>query len=221
MILDFFFPAVCPVCEAEILQYHSHSCLKDLLALRLDVKKRCRVCFHPLENGECPFCNSRPVFFDEHLSLFPLTDEWRKVLHSWKFANDRGIYKIFLEEMKSLKFADGVDRILYIRSGRSQMKYRNYQPCRDLSRFLAKEKHVTYGGDIRKRKTGTQSKRNVIDRYLSVQNAFLCSLKTNFKHVLLVEDVFTTGATVNEVSRILKQRGSNKVSVLSMLMREI
>ena len=263
-ILRFLIPTACPGCGQEALSSMQMSCTqceRQLYDSVLQSRKRCHVCFANADQMQksCTqqaFCQGRRIFFDKHISLYALNKHWRKFLYSWKFANQRYLYRIFLPDllqpktippkeiapecslmidetpMKEKAATGGVsetaqrwldwpiERVGYIAGGVKNKHTRNFQPCADIACCIAQYYGVDWGADIVKTKQHQQSQKSFPDRFFTIHNAF--ALSADFptpppQHYLLVEDVYTTGATANEASRILKKRGVSHVYVLSML----
>ena len=220
-LLDFYSDERCALCAKHARAGVCSPCYRVLRKDALGAQGRCFRCFFPLQQGVCSFCRGRNVFFDRHLSLFRLSEGWTEVLRAWKFRNCRGMYRLFLPAItKVLDRLPEFDRISYIGSGRKLYETRSYQPCQDLCRSVSRLTGRTYAEDLRKRNTGRQSSRSFEDRFFALHNSLEISGDLRGKKCLLIEDVFTTGGTANEASRILKKNGVNFVTVLTMLHRE-
>ena len=143
------------------------------------------------------------------------------MLHAWKFGNDRGLYRLFLPELQHRlgELHPEIQRFGYIGSGRSRFQVRSYQPCLDICRGLSAGMSLGFGADVMKRKRGRQSSRGYAGRFFDSKDAFRVQ-PPQVESYLLVEDVFTTGASANEAARMLKKSGVAKVYVVSLLMRE-
>ena len=227
-LLDFYAPPRCPVCDRELpgTAVCCRDCYSVLLKDAITGANRCGHCYHPSGDGKCGFCGERNVFFDQHMSLFRLSVGWNRVLHRWKFENDRGLFRIFLPSLKRL--LDRIERldirrIGYIDSGRAGFEVRAYNPCRDIAGFLAAELGLEWGGDLKKKPMYRQSGRGYAERFIQIKNSFEAVKRFDAGECpayLLVEDVFTTGATANEAARTLKMNGAKSVYILSMLQRE-
>ncbi|MCF6456413.1 phosphoribosyltransferase family protein [Pseudoalteromonas sp. MMG024] len=66
---------------------------------------------------------------------------------------------------------------------------------------------------VRTKRTKPQSELNKRDRKTNIKGAFSCELKHQYQHVAIVDDIITTGYTVNEIARLLKSAGVKQVSV--------
>jgi competence protein ComFC len=242
---EFWFPPVCPGCDLLLASDSRGACKTCRPRLELegpgsDNRERCERCHSAIDtrldrslqesppgSGRCSFCASRRVFFDRHRAMLPMRGLWREVVHRWKYENDRRLWRVFwslcfsaetLDELRNQSF----DRIVWIDSGSAGRQLRNYQPCADVGRALALALRPAWGhgADLRKQKSKQQSARAYADRFFSVHNSLEFRGAAGPSKYLLIEDVFTTGATANEAARILKKNGAFHVFVLSLLLRD-
>lgn len=190
----------------------------------MDRTGRCEVCFTLLDSNGCSFCNERSVFFDRHISLYPLVDRYRPLLIKWKFDNQRGLYRIFRRDVLQIfkEIGELPDRVMYIDSGKGLYDTRNYQPCGDICKDVGGLIAQSYGPCLRKESgRSKQSSKEYQDRFLSIHNSFKAITDLDNENIMLIEDVFTTGATANEAARILKLYSKAKyVSLVSMFFRD-
>lgn len=96
---------------------------------------------------------------------------------------------------------------------------RCYNQAHLLAKFFAKQTDITYRADIISRikntesqmgKTGRQRRQNLSNSFQSI------GLPNDCKHVMIIDDVVTTGTTVNEICKLLKSAGVEVVSVMSV-----
>ncbi len=228
-------PAQCPCCKGEMKDESMGSCLncyRKLNSYRLTKEKRCQICFSLKEERakrkqNCQrddvLCNGRQLFFDEHISLYQMSKEWGSVLKSWKYEGNRYLYKSFLPfllERTIDLFNWNIHRIGYIDSGAGNLDLRPYQPCHDLAIFLSHFLKIPWGKDIYKKKKQQQSQNKYSERFFSIHNSL--GVVDNFPHpapenYLLLEDVYTSGATANEAARMLKKYNVARVYIISMI----
>ena len=234
-VLPFIIPTHCPCCGIALLDETRgvcESCHQELemTASCATKQKTCKVCFANI-SSQSPkhcwrnlgICQGRHLFFDRHISLYKHTKKWSKLLQDWKFRGNRSLYHAFLPQLSQqaqrLRRYE-IERIGYISSRASSKDTRSYQPCYDLAAFLASAWKIGFGADIYKQKKHQQSGKSYPERFFAIHNAF--AIAKSFpapvpKNYLLVEDIYTTGATANEAARILKKKGVRKVFLLSML----
>lgn len=113
-------------------------------------------------------------------------------------------------------------RLCYIDSGRSHYRVRNYQPCEDLARSAALAPGWSVGGDVVKYRKSKQSGRSYSARFFEIAESLKISPASpgDVERCILVEDLFTTGATANEAARLLKRSGVKRVDLVTMLYHE-
>lgn len=96
----------------------------------------------------------------------------------------------------------------------SRLRSRGYNQALELARPLGRRYRIPVAHDVlyRARKTGAQSELDATARLGNVRGAFAVRRVPAQKHVAIVDDVMTTGATLEELARILKRAGASEVS---------
>ena len=223
MILSFYSPNECPVCGRELPESSviCGLCRSILEKERIPENSRCSVCYSQIHDGICEYCSSRNIFFNRHISLYRFSRNWMKVLHRWKFENDRPLVRIFIHALKDIIHLLPEDSLLlHLSSGISGYDVRAYQPCRDTEILLSRISGLKQGGSLKKNQRSRQSARSYKDRFVKIRKSYDPSNILYSKKYVLIEDLFTTGATGNEVAKILKENGAEYVMIISLLMRE-
>lgn len=224
-MLKFLFPNYCIYCGIEAKESICKKCWEQFQTFKIiDSEHRCNRCFHKLnpDNPECYFCKSRFLFFDKVYSLYEYNSFTKKALIEWKYQNQRSLYKFFVEDIAKIINIEKPDRVGYINSGKLSKNYRNYNILKDLCFNISKMIQIPFYSDILKIKKNKQSKNKQFDRFFEVLFSFELTNKIQeINKYLLIEDTITTGATINEVSRILKKERVKKVIIVSIFLEEI
>lgn len=214
LFLEFFFPGSCVVCGRELCRV----CPEHRPPL-LSSKGRCERCFFELHRGKCLKCAGQEMFFDSHRSLFAYGPA-KELIGRWKFENDRPVSRLWTLDLARILAGMDADRAGVIDSER---RVRSFRPAADLL-SAARIAKLPSGIDLRKKriaKKRKQSQRNQAGRYFEVRDSLeLLRDLSRVKHYVLLDDVFTTGATANEAARVLKKGGVSRVSILTIAMRE-
>lgn len=222
----FLFPSYCLYCGKESEDLICNGCRLELEQYKIfnSTENRCNICFHKFDpnHKECYFCKSRFLFFDKVYALYEYNYFTKKILLEWKYQNQRKLYQFFLDDVIKLILQENPDRIGFIDSGKNSNRYRNYNLLKDLAKAIHLRTNIPYGGDIKKIKKIKQSKNKQINRFFDILNSFELTSKISFvKKYIVLEDTITTGATINEVSRILKGNNVETVVILSIFLEEI
>ncbi len=215
-LLTFLFPYPCVVCNLPVRknQYVCSRCKSDIHYIGRN--SVCSVCYSPIPDGEtlCGGCLLRPPHYDRLVSGVYFDGAIRKSLHRYKFRNRSDLHGSFSKLMcKQLVKQDctNFDAIVPIPLSKERYLERGYNQAGLLAEDIALHFSVPYipFALIRKRNTLRQSTLAHQYREGNVRGAFALGNAENLKdkHVLLVDDIFTTGATVREASKILAKSG--------------
>lgn len=137
----------------------------------------------------------------------------------FKFFNKPGYYRTFAklmsEKIKKMTNFRNFDIIVSVPLYKDKESIRGYNQSLLISKQLSKEIGVPEDSSllVRVRNTGSQSLLPKSSRHLNVKNAFRVNNahEVKGKKVLLVDDILTTGSTLNECSRVLKEAGARMV----------
>ncbi len=221
-VFNFLFPNYCIICKKESREVLCKNCWKELRKHRLKFDEhRCLKCSHKLLNHECLFCSSRFVYFDKLIGLYEYNSFTKKILLEWKYENHENIYRLFIKDILKIIQREQPDRIGYISSSKFGRQYRSYDVLEKLVKTLSSKTNIPYGKDIIKIKKSKQSQKKQFERFFHILFSLGLTYKfTGINKYLLIEDTTTTGATINEVSRILKESGIQSVIIVSIFLEE-
>lgn len=154
-------------------------------------------------------------------ALFPLDEAGRELMHRWKFENERQLFRSFAEPVVSAVMGMSVDALGIISAGRGARFSRSYEPLADLARAVAGEVGVPARVLLKKARRNKQSAARYQERFFHINGSLsLTECFSSGKDYLLLEDVFTTGATANEAARLLKAAGARGVHILALFQRQ-
>ncbi|WP_028841285.1 ComF family protein [Thermodesulfobacterium hveragerdense] len=223
-VLDFFFLEFCEVCNHHLKPqeiFVCRRCLKTLPFLKLYCQ-RCGslVSETLLEKGidrieYCSYCLEKDFYFDRVFALFQYKEPVSEWLVRIKFAQDfrlafalgkliRGFFSFLIRD---------VDMILPVPLSNERLRERGFNQSTLLAwGFLGRK--PSSEAISRFKCTKPQTELTGKERWENVKGAFLAKDWVKDKKVLLIDDVMTTGATVNEVAKALKMKGVKEVYVL-------
>lgn len=169
----------------------------------------------------CEDCSDQTVHFTDAAAWAVYGGALREAIHSLKYKNDMGLgdyfaqYLIDLLKKKNWSF----DLVIPVPLSAQRKKERSYNQSALLSRPVARFFNCEHSSTTlsRVRDTGTQVRRNRAERDLSLRDAFSANpAKLKGRSVLLVDDIITTGATINHCSDALLQAGVDRVYALAL-----
>lgn len=230
-IFNLLYPPFCHVCGKKIDLWHQTLCAECLKKIKKRVPPFCIKCGRQLPEGVKPYaicvnCKKNNIYFDRAFSVFYYDDILKELIHNFKYKKMTLIANEFVELieafMKEYEIDKGTDIVLSIPMHPVRLFKREINPSHILGKALAKRLGFRYSAKVLKKTKNTppQSRLSRAERIKNIKESFsLSKNKISYikhKNILLVDDLFTTGSTVNECARILKQGGSNYVKVITL-----
>jgi len=214
---NLFFPTKCGFCGniTESYNYVCNNCKKNKYN---EDREHCILCGKKtfLTESTCKECRERRVYYEKLLYY----DEYKEVIKdkiiSYKFNDNSYLYNFFAELLLPKLLNEDIDLITAVPISKKRMKERGYNQSELIARKIAKIMEVPYMNLLLKnQETKRQSELSRIERMINIQNSFDFNNKYDIKgkKILLIDDVFTTGSTVNECSKVLKKSGSTSIEV--------
>ncbi|MFC1993527.1 ComF family protein [Chloroflexota bacterium] len=221
--LDLLFPQWCIGCGKEGA-FLCHSCLRSLPRI---LPPLCPKCGRPQSSGIlCPGCVGWQAEIDGIRSQFQFDGVIRQAIHQLKYRNLRALAVPLAELLNDYLISNPVpgDTLVPVPLHQKRLRERGYNQSSLLAKELGKLTGLPVLDDclIRQRHALPQAKTSTVDeRRSNVADAFACrNNKIQDKRVLLIDDVFTSGATFDACATALKAAGAISVWGLA-LAREI
>lgn len=222
-IIDLFFPKSCPGCDTMLF---------------VNEKVICTICRHniPLTNHHFlkeneaykKFYGRIPVEYASGFLYFHKKGIVQKLIHNLKYKGHENIGTLlgewYSEYLKEIISTIKADEIIPVPLHPKKHKERGYNQVTTFGQSLSKNLNLDYNETILFRKvySKTQSKKNLLGRTEGIEAIFdvRYTEKDHNKHFILIDDVITTGATLEACSHALLKIPGAKISVICMAMAQ-
>lgn len=229
-LIELMFPPGkrCPVCNQELSLQNGlgKNCFHKIALIS---KPYCEKCGRPLRldvagKRICDQCETTPYFFEKSRSVAIYEGALREYLADLKYRYrpelGEALGELLVEWFKFHQVFGKIDLIIPIPIHHQKMVIRGYNQAELLANPLQRYLGIKQKSDIMIRHvfTETQNSLHKEARFNNVRGAFQVknALEVSNSNILLVDDIFTTGATVSEAARILLRAGASRVNVLTL-----
>lgn len=228
-LLDFVFPPLCHLCRGHIPRAgRLHVCPPCRESLVAPAHPLCTICGAPFagagEDHPCSSCLIHPPSFDAARASLLHDGPGRALIHAFKYdfrtQLRRPLALLMAERLTDFVTLHRPDLIVPVPLHARRLRSRGFNQALLLAELLGREWGVTLVRHPLKRVRWTEPQINLAaeQRRANVRGAFHVpdAKPVNGKRLLLVDDVFTTGSTVEECARVLKEAGASRVLVVTV-----
>lgn len=219
--IDLIFPKICFNCRQRIDSgIICKNCLQELVWL----ENVCSFCGSPLTDGKCLVCSKEDFYFHKARSVYSFNRVVKNFIHDLKYEDMICVADFLAEKMVDylLQFKPfkTIDILAPVPLHKVRNRQRGFNQSEMLTKNMAKHLEVEHIPNliIRNRFTRTQTQLGKTDRKKNVNGAFDLNKKYNVagKNVLIIDDVFTTGSTLNSISQVLRSNQVEKVFAFTL-----
>lgn len=192
---------VCDACAADLPRLQGPSCPR---------------CAMPTPSGEtCGHCLKKPPHFDAARAAFAYDFPLDKLIQSFKYAHRLALGAYFGRQLSMLPHIEA-DLIIPLPLHRERLRERGFNQAIELARPVSRAWHLPIDATscTRTRNTTAQVQLAWRQRVKNMRGAFHCSTDLTGKRIILIDDVMTSGASLNECARTLKLHGALEVTAL-------
>lgn len=205
--LNLCYPNVCGVCEKINNNYICNKC-------NIKIKQYKKSNIDNIDNKS----------FNTHAYIFIYDGIIRKKIIKYKFLNAPYLYYFFaniiLDDLKLIEYIKQFDIIIPVPLHKKRRKKRGYNQSELIAKELSKKLNIQLHRNILYKYINNppQSSLNQEERKHNIKNAYILKNKKliNNKNILVFDDIYTTGNTVNECSKLLKSAKVNNIGVLTI-----
>ena len=180
-----------------------------------------------IEYTRCKFCENKNFYFDRAISCIEYCDKSKVLVLSLKYYGNTYMSRYIAQVMRDkLEFEQlSADYIIPVPLHKKRMRIRGFNQAEKIASYLSEYTNIPIIDCVkRNRNTKRLYALNKFQREKELKNAFEVKVDSEEiigKRIILVDDIFTTGTTVNEISKKLKIYGVDEIIVLTFLTRNI
>ena len=211
-IINIFYPQVCGFCGQKINERYT-----------------CRKCLNIIEYYQemvvVPKCIENR-YYDKVFSVLNYKGFFKNKMLAYKFHNAKYLGTSFAEILALFikKYRIKADFIIAVPISKKRLRERGYNQSEIIATKVSEFTQIQYGENIliKIKNNLRQSELTLHERKENVRNAYLIKNieKIKNKKIILLDDIYTTGATLNECAKVLKENGAQEVIALTVMYAE-
>ncbi len=198
---------LCPACRSRLPVNDHH----------------CRSCAQPLpssipQGSLCGRCQKKSPSFDHCFAPFRYQDELTSLHHNFKFHHKLAAGRLMAElmcERLAVPSRNLPQLLIPVPLHSRRLRERGFNQAQELTRILSARLSIPVNSHslYRTRDTSAQSGLPKKERQKNIRKAFALAAKIDTPHVAIIDDVMTTGLTVNEIAKILRASGISEIEI--------
>lgn len=218
-VFDFFYPPICHLCDASLNEKENlicKSCWSNIPYNQISLKS----------NQISSISGEK--FFSEFHWCFTVQDEVLEIIHLFKYRGYRKLRNqlssYLIRKTEKILSIKNIDLLVPVPLHKKREQQRGFNQSFLLCENITEETKIPSIKDllIRTKNNISQTGLNREERAVNVKNIFSINKDYDItgKTILILDDVFTTGATINECANVLMKNGAREVTVLTLLYAE-
>lgn len=229
-LIHLLFPRRCPLCDDILFQSvftpEEYICGKCQGKPEYVKEPLCKKCGKPLDDERqefCYDCGRKKSHYVQGKALWIYKGEVKDSLYRFKYHNRREYAAYYGEELVRVygEWIEkcGIEAMIPIPLSRQRKRQRGFNQAELIAKEISRRTGIPVYSDLllRIRNTEAQKILNDTERKNNLKNAFKTKEnKVQLHHILLVDDIYTTGSTMNEAAKMLKQAGAEQIYCLSV-----
>lgn len=222
--MDYLYPPRCPVCDRVIRPgLDTCKCCED--KVKYICEPTCFKCGKELSNDDeiyCYDCRRNPKAFDRGFAVFEY-DSIKESLYKFKYGSRPEYSRYYaantVAHLGRVIKEIGPDAFVPVPVHKSRFRKRGYNQAYEYARDLSELTGIPVmdGLVCRAKRTKAQKELNPLQRQKNLKKAFkLCVFGVKLQRVCVIDDIYTTGSTINAITMLLKQAGIKEVYFIAI-----
>jgi len=217
---NWLFPETCLICKKTYQNAPSNCLCSTCHTQLLYLDQHCSLCGFalPKHTDHCGRCLTQPPAYDHYFCAFQYQSVIRDLICQFKYSGRPELAKplaaLFMHELHA-KDIGLPDLIIPVPMHLNKLRQRGFNQSALLAKQLSKKMAIPYSDKIIKKHQHTppQAELNHKQRLNNIKGSFVINKSLHAKNVAIIDDVVTTGATMHEMTKILRKSGVNCIHV--------
>jgi ComF family protein len=203
-LLGLAFKQNCLLCSASKAKDIGicHDCLADLPYVS---PQSCAQCGLYSDSMICGSCLSSKPSFDQTRAIFTYDFPINTMMHRYKYGSQIQLSQAFGQLLAQKIDLSTVDLIIPMPMHPARLKERGFNQALEIAKVLAQPPQLNYKAVVRTKNTLPQASLPLKVRAKNIRNAFQVNQTLSGLHIAIIDDVMTTGASLNELAKTLKK----------------
>ena len=223
LALDLLYPRRCPVC-GQTAPFGRKICPQCRRRLPVIETRRCRKCGKPVEDFDalCPDCEKTEHLYDRGLGIYRYDETMRRAMAELKYKGrleyGEAFGELLYENARSELMLWKPDCLIPIPLHPARERERGYNQAEVISRALAAKSGIPVRTDILFRTLDTDRMKELTakERMYNMMRAFTAEKQDTVRRAVLIDDIYTTGTTMDAASAALRQAGIDEIYFLAV-----
>ena len=206
-------PQPCLLCQTRVKGHAlCTGCLSDLPTLAAEHCPQCALPSHA--NEVCGNCLRHPPSYDHTISAYTYAFPLDTLVRRCKYQGALDITEFFARQLaQSLPTMPAIDLLIPMPLHPARLAERGFNQSTEITRRLVRHISLPWENDVctRTRNTPPQAGQDIKARKRNLRGAFQCHANLSGMRIALIDDVMTTGASLDELAKTVKQAGATWV----------
>ncbi len=220
LLIDIIFPSACVSCLKPVTVTDRLLC-RECRSKISPAEEKCPRCSGRVFRGECGICSDREFYLAKNITLTDYSGVMKSIMLNLKFHHRKSLAH-HLGEIGSLGLIDSgldFDIITYVPMNRKKQWKRGFNQSRLISKNVSKKLKKPFLQLLKENfRSITQKDLGYRERFINVLGRYSPVNRSRIqgRKILIIDDIFTTGATLNECARVLMDSGAKGVFSLTI-----
>lgn len=228
-IKDLLYPRRCPVCDDVVPIHEGLICMSCRPRIHYITSPRCQKCGKQLADDGviyCMDCQTKQHYFTRGYALYDY-QSMKKSIYRYKYGGRCEYARFYAEDiyrcLRDVPQLWDADAIIPVPLHEQRRRQRGYNQAELIAKEIGKISQIPVYQNVvvRVRKTVPQKELDAFSRQNNLKKAFnITSDVVKLKKTIIIDDIYTTGSTVDAISKKLKEYGVGEVYVLTLCIGE-